>query len=110
MPLRPLPGQHRCDYVNANFIDGYEKPRAYIGTQGPLPDTYGTFWRMVWEQDVHIIVMITNLMERGRKKCDMYWPQEGSDTHGVIKVTAAGEDVMATYTIRKFKLQHLKVS
>ncbi|XP_037070696.1 tyrosine-protein phosphatase 99A-like isoform X1 [Pollicipes pollicipes] len=108
VPLSPLPGQHRCDYVNANFIDGYERPRAYIGTQGPLPDTYAAFWRMVWEQDVHIVVMITNLMERGRKKCDMYWPQEGSETYGVIKVTASGEDVMATYTIRKFKLQHLK--
>lgn len=67
VPLRPLPGQKKAmEYVNANYIDGYDKPRAYIGTQGPLPFTFDTFWRMVWEQRVHIVVMITNLVERGR--------------------------------------------
>ena len=40
----------------------------------------------------------------------MYWPQEGTETFGVIKVTNLGQDVMATYTIRKFRIQHLKVS
>ncbi|KAF0312846.1 Tyrosine-protein phosphatase 99A [Amphibalanus amphitrite] len=108
VPLQPMGSQKRCDYVNANFIDGYQKPRAYIGTQGPLPATFDCFWRMVWEQNVHILVMITNLVERGRKKCDMYWPQEGTETFGVIRVTNLGQDVMATYTIRKFRIQHLK--
>ena len=70
MPLRPPPGQSKraCtqEYINANYIDGYEKARAYVGTQGPLPPTFDAFWRMVWEQRVYIVVMITNLVERGR--------------------------------------------
>ena len=34
VPLRALPGQKKAmEYVNANYIDGYDKPRAYIGTQ-----------------------------------------------------------------------------
>ena len=66
VPLHPSGSQKQADYVNANYIDGFQRPRAYIATQGPLPDTFSAFWRLVWEQNVHIVVMITNLMERGR--------------------------------------------
>ncbi|XP_015601110.1 tyrosine-protein phosphatase 99A isoform X3 [Cephus cinctus] len=102
----PKKGQ---DYVNANYIDGWQRARAYIGTQGPLPPTFDGFWRMVWEQRVSIIVMITNLVERGRKKCDMYWPKEGTETYGHIQVTLMREDIMATYTVRTLHIRHLKI-
>lgn len=64
---------------------------------------------MVWEQQVAIVVMITNLIERGRRKCDMYWPKEGNEVYGVISVTLTDENVLATYTVRTFKIKHLKV-
>ncbi|XP_023160833.2 tyrosine-protein phosphatase 99A isoform X5 [Drosophila hydei] len=108
--LHPTPGQKKnLDYINANFIDGYQKAHAFIGTQGPLPDTFDCFWRMIWEQRVAIIVMITNLVERGRRKCDMYWPKDGIETYGVIQVKLVEEEVMSTYTVRTLQIKHLKL-
>ncbi|XP_046869492.1 tyrosine-protein phosphatase 99A isoform X7 [Drosophila willistoni] len=108
--LHPTPGQKKnLDYINANFIDGYQKSHAFIGTQGPLPDTFDCFWRMIWEQRVAIIVMITNLVERGRRKCDMYWPKDGVETYGVIQVKLVEEEVMSTYTVRTLHIKHLKL-
>ncbi|XP_028968675.1 tyrosine-protein phosphatase 99A [Galendromus occidentalis] len=108
--LKPLTEKQKRypDYINANYIDGYQKPRAYIGTQGPMPSTFDDYWRMVWEQRVHVIVMITNLIERSRRKCDQYWPSEGSCSYGQIQVKFVSEDVMSTYTVRQFIVRHLK--
>uniref|UniRef100_A0A8C7Z1R3 protein-tyrosine-phosphatase n=1 Tax=Oryzias sinensis TaxID=183150 RepID=A0A8C7Z1R3_9TELE len=94
------------DYINASFMDGYKSRNAYIATQGPLPKTFGDFWRMVWEQMVLIIVMTTRVVERGRVKCGQYWPlEEGkAEQHGYFLIRNTHIQLF-----QDFQLTHLEL-
>ncbi|XP_065105722.2 receptor-type tyrosine-protein phosphatase delta isoform X20 [Paramisgurnus dabryanus] len=102
--LSAIDGIPGSDYINANYIDGYRKQNAYIATQGALPETFGDFWRMIWEQRSANIVMMTKLEERSRVKCDLYWPNRGTETYGLIQVTLLDTVELATYCVRTFAL------
>ena len=105
--LQPVDGVPGSDYINGNYCDGYRKQNAYIATQGPLPETFADFWRMVWEQRSATIVMLTRLEERARIKCDQYWPSRGTESYGVMTVTLTDTQELATYVIRTFQLQRV---
>ena len=81
------------DYVNANFVDGYRQPRAFISSQGPLPKTFPDFWQMVWEQRVVVIVMTTKTVERHRTKCGQYWPEAAGASLTAGRYEIHSEDV-----------------
>ncbi|XP_052417870.1 receptor-type tyrosine-protein phosphatase delta-like isoform X32 [Carassius gibelio] len=102
--LSAIDGIPGSDYINSNYIDGYRKQNAYIATQGALPETFGDFWRMIWEQRSANIVMMTKLEERSRVKCDQYWPNRGTETYGLIQVTLLDTVELATYCVRTLAL------
>ncbi|XP_038126707.1 receptor-type tyrosine-protein phosphatase S-like isoform X9 [Cyprinodon tularosa] len=102
--LAPVDGILGSDYINANYIDGYRKQNAYIATQGPLAETFGDFWRMVWEQRTASVVMMTRLEEKSRIKCDQYWPSRGTETYGMTQVTLLDTMELATFCVRTFSL------
>ncbi|XP_077194911.1 receptor-type tyrosine-protein phosphatase beta isoform X2 [Paroedura picta] len=93
------------DYINASYIPGNNFRREYIATQGPLPGTKDDFWKMAWEQNVHNIVMVTQCVEKGRVKCDHYWPfDQDSLYYGDLIVQMLSESVLPEWTIREFNV------
>ncbi|XP_055852476.1 tyrosine-protein phosphatase Lar isoform X6 [Episyrphus balteatus] len=102
--LTPIHGIEGSDYVNASFIDGYRYRSAYIAAQGPLQDTAEDFWRMLWEHNSTIVVMLTKLKEMGREKCFQYWPHERSVRYQYYVVDPIAEYNMPQYKLREFKV------
>ncbi|XP_045430360.1 tyrosine-protein phosphatase non-receptor type 1 isoform X4 [Pipistrellus kuhlii] len=85
-----------------------------MSVPGPLPNTCGHFWEMVWEQKSRGVVMLNRVMEKGSLKCAQYWPQKEEkemifeDTN--LKLTLISEDIKSYYTVRQLELENLTVS
>lgn len=94
------------DYINANFVPGGGTERDFICTQGPLRNTVADFWRMVWEQNVRIIVMVTTLKHKNLVLCEKYWPLErGTVNHGLIQVTTVDHKRGPDYFVTTINLR-----
>ena len=129
------------DYINASFVDvsythtnlssdfneilvqGYHKSKAFIATQGPLPDTQDDFWKLVWQLKSATIVMLTKEREGGKvsviidtntllktvcvliqAKCHRYWPLTGAETYGKLQVIFCKSTEFPDYILREFQL------
>ncbi|CAK1544794.1 unnamed protein product [Leptosia nina] len=98
--LQPVDDEEGSDYINANYVPGDNSPREFIVTQGPLHCTRDDFWRMCWESGSRAIVMLTRCVEKGREKCDRYWPYDTRPVYyGDIAVTALNESRYPDWTV-----------
>ncbi|XP_071850013.1 receptor-type tyrosine-protein phosphatase delta-like isoform X2 [Apostichopus japonicus] len=102
--LQPIRGVEGSDYINASHIHGYRQRNAFIATQGPLAETTEDFWRMLWDQNSTIVVMLTKLREMNRDKCHQYWPAERSARYQYFVVDPMSEYNMPQYVLREFKV------
>ncbi|KAI3361496.1 hypothetical protein L3Q82_013645 [Scortum barcoo] len=98
------------DYINASLVLVEEAQRAYILSQGPLRNTCGHFWLMIWEQCSKVVIMLNRVIEKGSEKCAQYWPtteelqMSFTDTGFVVRLLS--EEDQSYYTIRVLQLQN----
>ncbi|XP_045061143.1 receptor-type tyrosine-protein phosphatase eta-like [Coregonus clupeaformis] len=97
------------DYINSNYIPGYNSRKEFIAAQGPLPGTVNEFWRMIWEKNVQTLVMLTRCNEQGRVKCEEYYSSETKHFE-YITVTTTSEIPLEDWTIRDFDVKNVKTA
>ncbi|XP_061186795.1 tyrosine-protein phosphatase non-receptor type 7-like [Saccostrea echinata] len=94
------------DFVNASYIHGFNKERAYIAAQGPFnPKTLEDFWTVIWQNDSTRIVMLTSLYEGDKMKCLKYWPDSELDI-GPYTIRLDTVDVYDNYIMRYLLVQY----
>ncbi|XP_037044078.1 receptor-type tyrosine-protein phosphatase kappa isoform X2 [Bradysia coprophila] len=97
------------DYINASYVDSLLKPNAYIVTQGPTEETVNDFWRMVWQENVSAIIMLTKVFDFTKVMCMQYWPPaiDKQEVYGDIHIGIVNEEQLANFQIRTFKIWKL---
>ncbi|CAG2223624.1 Tyrosine-protein phosphatase 1,Receptor-type tyrosine-protein phosphatase F,Receptor-type tyrosine-protein phosphatase eta,Tyrosine-protein phosphatase non-receptor type 13,Tyrosine-protein phosphatase non-receptor type 11,Tyrosine-protein phosphatase 10D,Tyrosine-protein phosphatase corkscrew,Receptor-type tyrosine-protein phosphatase H [Mytilus edulis] len=100
-----------ADYINANYVDGFKTEKRYIASQGPLKQTISDHWRMVWQNNTRKIIMLTNLVEGPKRKCERYWPEGGKPmTYGSLVLTILTEKERAAYITREIQVEDKKTN
>ncbi|XP_002737754.1 uncharacterized protein LOC100372485 [Saccoglossus kowalevskii] len=94
-------------YINASYISGSKGSRSYIATQGPLESTCGDFWKMIWQQRVTTVVMMTQCNELGKSKCHHYWPRDTQTqiSHSDLTIRLTSETRLPDWIIRDFSIE-----
>ncbi|XP_013189154.1 tyrosine-protein phosphatase corkscrew [Amyelois transitella] len=101
--LREAKMSFRLDKINGNLCRDAVKDKVYVAAQGCLPNTKDDFWRMIWQEDIRIIAMITNEYENGKKKCERYWPMSSCEERfGDLLVKSITETHYEDYLLREF--------
>ncbi|KAM4795855.1 receptor-type tyrosine-protein phosphatase V-like [Rhinophrynus dorsalis] len=104
--LTLINGDPNSGYINANYIPGFHDDKEYIATQAPTLASLIDFWRMIWEQQVRTIVMLTICEEKGKILCDQYWPSD-SASYGPLTVQCVSELPCKEWTTRHFTICHV---
>lgn len=63
----------RGDYINANYVDGYDRAKKFICMEAPMCHTMYNLWRTVWMHHSRIIVMLCERTVFNKERYDAYW-------------------------------------
>ncbi|CAK8684480.1 unnamed protein product [Clavelina lepadiformis] len=104
--LHPLLGVTGSNYINASHIYGLSRNREYIASQTPLSQTINDFWRMIWEQEVTLIVMLGPPVDKGEMVSEQHWPEQNVPMNmDFLTLQLTTEKVQNSFARRQFKLE-----
>jgi len=100
------------DYINGSLLTSHKAGRKYILTQGPLDETCGHFWQMVWQQKSKGVVMLNKVVEKDRIKCSQYWPDNVDEVYEFddvgLSVCLKKQEHHSNFVIRQLLIKSLE--
>ncbi|XP_030852470.1 receptor-type tyrosine-protein phosphatase kappa [Strongylocentrotus purpuratus] len=106
--LEKVDGDPHSDYFNANYLSDFKGEKAFIASQAPNTASLTAFWRMIWQENVATIVMVTNLIEAGKDRCRQYWPKNprsvevmGDFSLFLLEVEQFSDHIVRTLIVKK---------
>ncbi|XP_072179871.1 receptor-type tyrosine-protein phosphatase kappa-like [Diadema setosum] len=104
--LEIVNGDPHSDYYNANYIHNYRGEKGIIASQAPNEASLTDFWRMVWQENVETVVMVTALTQNGKDQCTQYWPEKSrSITIGNFSIFLSEEHTFSDHAIRELVIK-----
>eukprot|EP00698_Gefionella_okellyi_P003198 TRINITY_DN12990_c0_g1_i1.p1 TRINITY_DN12990_c0_g1~~TRINITY_DN12990_c0_g1_i1.p1 ORF type:complete len:276 (+),score=33.49 TRINITY_DN12990_c0_g1_i1:40-867(+) len=95
------------DYINASFVVGPTGVK-YVSAQAPVAASIVDFWRMIWQENIGVVMMLTKEEERQMRKADAYWPVNPGDSiaYGPIFVTLESLSRDGETIMRRLRIRH----
>ena len=90
------------DYINASWVPGFHSLTEFILTQHPKENTTVDFWRLVWEQDVHTVVVLSPITQ---PDLTVFWPENDCLRVGEVKVRHTEEGLLSGFQTKDFRLE-----
>jgi protein tyrosine phosphatase len=100
------------NYINASYIDGPTKNefKLFIATQGPLKETIPSFWKMIYNHKIKLVVMLSSSLEEVEGRNEIYWPREKEtplnfeENNLFIEFVNKEEIIQNAVILKKFKI------
>ena len=104
------------NYINASYITSPfdNKSKLFIATQTPLDNTISSFWKMIYNHKIKLIIMLSNIEEEKQEKYKIYWPNNKEEKLKInegdfnidIELIHKEEIAPQTVLLRKFKINN----
>ncbi|XP_072180078.1 receptor-type tyrosine-protein phosphatase mu-like [Diadema setosum] len=104
--LETVDGDPHSDYYNANYIHNFRGEKVIIASQAPNEASLTDFWRMIWQENVETVVMVTTLTQNGKDQCTQYWPEESRSINiGNFSIFLSEEHTFSDHVIRELDVK-----
>ena len=75
-----------------------------------MQSTVRNFWKMIYDRNCAVVVMVSGLVENGEEASAQYWPSSGIAEYGQYTIDLISEEPLGGFTIRELSVMDNRVT